>query len=376
MDSGMAERKGMTNPDTINAGLCHDWLTGMRGGERVLELLADRYPDAPVFTLLHHQGSVSQRIESHPVFTSPLQRIPGIADHYRNFLPLMPLMTRFWRPSSELDVMISTSHCVAKAIRTAAHTRHICYCFTPMRYAWLFQEEYFPNPLKRKLLSPLLASLRAWDKSTSTRVDRFVAISEHVRERIQTFYGRDADVVYPPADTAFFCPDETPREEFDFLVSAMVPYKKVDLAIRAYTQSGYPLRVMGAGSGLESLKQMAGANIEFVGRQPDDVLREQYRRCRLLVFPGEEDYGIVPVEAMACGTPVVAFGRGGVLETVQDKVTGVFFYDQQPEALWCAVEEAAALDWDRTLIRARAERFNTAAFLDGMARVVSEELTP
>jgi glycosyltransferase involved in cell wall biosynthesis len=372
MDSGLAERQGMTDTDTIQAGLCHDWLTGMRGGERVLELLADRYPEAPIYTLLHNPGTVSDRIASHPIHTSPLQRIPGIADHYRNFLPVMPWMTRAWKPPSDLDLLISTSHCVAKAIRTAPETRHVCYCFTPMRYAWLFHEEYFPNPVKRTLLAPVLAGLRAWDKTVSSRVDRFVAISEHVRKRIHDFYGREADVVYPPADTEFFSPDDTPRQEFDFLISAMVPYKKVDLAIRAYTESGYPLKVMGAGSGLEALQQIAGANIEFLGRQPDETLREMYRSCRLLIFPGEEDYGIVPVEAMACGTPVVAYGRGGALETVEDNITGVFFHEQSPESLWCAVEEAAAMDWDRTLIRNRAEMFNTSTFLDGMARVVAE----
>lgn len=364
----------MNNGTSIRAGLCHDWLTGMRGGERVLELLADHYPEAPLYTLIHNQGSVSDRIESHPIHTSPLQRVPGIFDHYRNFLPFMPWMARSWKPSPELDVVISTSHCVAKAIRTAPSTKHVCYCFTPMRYAWLFQEEYFPHPLKRAVLSPILAALRHWDKATIDRVDRFVAISEHVRERIQTFYGREADVVYPPTDTDYFTPDDTPREEFDFLISAMVPYKKVDLAIQAYTECGHPLKVMGSGSGLEDLKKMAGPNIEFLGRQPDDVLRDCYRRCRFLLFPGEEDYGIVPVEAMACGTPVIAFGRGGATETVENGVSGVFFEEQTPESLWCAVEEAADITWDPQLIRNRAEKFDTSSFMEGMETAIHKTL--
>jgi glycosyltransferase involved in cell wall biosynthesis len=359
-------------PVGLKAGLCHDWLTGMRGGERVLELLADTFPDAPVYTLLHNPGSVSKRIESHPIHTSPLQRIPGIFDHYRTFLPFMPWMIRSWKPPSDLDLMISTSHCVAKGIRTGPDTRHICYCFTPMRYAWLFHQDYFPHPATRALLKPVLAALRRWDKRTAGRVDHFVAISEHVRARILEFYGREADVVYPPADTDFFQLSDRPREDFDFLISALVPYKKVDLAIRAYTQSGYPLKVMGTGSGLSGLRKLAGPNIEFLGRQSDEVLREHYQRCRFLIFPGEEDYGIVPVEAMACGTPVIAYGCGGVTETVLAGETGVFFHQKLPEALNQAVEQAATLSWDRVRIRKQAEQFDNQHFLDGLGRIVGK----
>ena len=366
----------MSTPDApplLKVGLCHDWLTGMRGGERVLELLCDAFPDAPIHTLIHTPGAISDRITSHPIHTSPLQRIPGIASHYRGFLPLMPLMVRSWKPSPDLDVMISTSHCVAKSIRVAPGTRHVCYCFTPMRYAWLFHEEYFPSPLKRAALRPLLAGLRAWDKRTAVGVDRFVAISEHVRGRIQRFYGRDADVVYPPTDTDFFTPDPSvPREDYDFIISALVPYKRVDLAVRAYTRSGFPLKIMGSGSGLGGLQAIAGPNVTFLGRQPDEVLRDHYRRCRFLVFPGEEDYGIVPVEAMACGTPVIAYGKGGATETVDENVSGVFFREQTETSLWEAVETAAARSWDAGAIRSRAEKFDTRTFMDGLMRCLGQ----
>ncbi len=341
----------------------------------MLELLADGYPDAPIYTLLHNPGSVSERIRSHPIHCSPLQKLPGIAQHYRNFLPFMPLASRSWKPAADLDLVISTSHCVAKSIRTAPETKHICYCFTPMRYAWLFQEDYFPNPVKRSLLAPLLAGLRGWDRSTAHRVDRFVAISEHVRDRIQAFYNRDADVVYPPANTDFFTPGDTPRQEYDFLISAMVPYKRVDLAIEAYTRSGYPLKVMGTGSGLGALQAMAGPNVEFLGRQPDEVLREHYRNCRFLIFPGEEDYGIVPVEAMACGTPVISLRKGGTTETIVEGETGGFFDTQTPEALWQAVQAAAAQTWDAHRIRQRAERFDEAQFLRGLAEIIEQVTT-
>jgi glycosyltransferase involved in cell wall biosynthesis len=362
-------------PPDLKAGLCHDWLTGMRGGERVLELLADAYPAAPIFSLIHHPGAVSERIESHPIYTSPLQKIPGIFDSYRNFLPVMPLMIRSWKPDSDMDVLISTSHCVAKSIHTAPRTRHVCYCFTPMRYAWLFHQDYFPNPVKRLLLKPVLAGLRTWDKATASRVDRFVAISKHVQERIHRFYGRESDVVYPPTDTKYFTPGTAPREDYDFLISAMVPYKRVDIAIKAYTQSGYPLKVMGTGSGLNALKAIAGPNIHFLGRQPDEVLREHYQKCRFLIFPGEEDYGIVPVEAMACGTPVIAYGKGGVTETVAEGVSGEFFHQQTPEDLWSAVEKAAQKTWDPAHIRAQAERFDVQNFMTGLANVVRSVTT-
>jgi glycosyltransferase involved in cell wall biosynthesis len=244
-----------------------------------------------------------------------------------------------------------------------------------MRYAWLFHGDYFPNPIKRALLAPLLAGLRRWDRATSSRVDRFVAISRHVQERIQRFYGRESDVVYPPANTDYFTPGTESRQEYDFLISAMVPYKRVDLAIRAYTESGYPLKVMGTGSGLADLKRLAGPNVEFLGRQPDDVLREHYRTCRFLLFPGEEDYGIVPVEAMACGTPVIAYRKGGATETVVEGETGWFFDDPLPEALWCAVEEASNRDWDAPRIRKRAERFDERQFMAGLGDVVRSVMT-
>lgn len=348
-----------------SAGLCHDWLTGMRGGERVLELLADGFPEAPIYTLLHNRESICDRINAHPIHVSPLQNVPGVYTRYRSFLPFMPGLIRTLKPES-LDLVVSTSHCVAKSLKVRPETKHLCYCFTPMRYAWLFHDEYFPNPAKRAALKPVLAALRRWDKNTADRVHHFVAISEHVRDRIERFYGREADVVYPPADTEYFHPGDAPREEYDFIISAMVPYKKVDLAVQAYTESGFPLKVMGIGSGLDDLKRMAGPNVEFLGRQPDDVLRKHYQQCRFLVFPGEEDYGIVPVEAMACGTPVIAFNRGGATETVDAGVSGVFFDRQDVASLNQAVKEAADHRWDEDDIRSHATTFGIQPFIDGL----------
>jgi len=284
--------------------LGHDWLTGMRGGERVLELLCESFPEAPIATLLCNPDSISDTIRRHPVATSWIDRLPGVHRHYRNLLPLMPQAARSLRVP-EADVLLTCSHCVSKAFRKPQGARHLCYCFTPMRYAWTFREEYFGrNPLKGLVLAPLLAALRSWDRRTAPEVDRFVAISHHVAERIRRHYGRDCDVVYPPVDVARCTPaaDGCGGDGgFDLIVSALVPYKRVDLAVEAYSRRGWPLKIVGVGGSARALAAKAGPSVEFLGWRSDEEVLELYRRCRLLVFPGEEDFGIVPLEAQACG---------------------------------------------------------------------------
>ena len=388
--------------------LAHDWLTGMRGGERVLEVLCRSFPQAPIYTLIHNPAAVSDVINTHAVITSWLQHIPGIRQNYRYFLPFFPDAIERLQPMAA-NLLISTSHCVAKGLRPPKGARHLCYCFTPMRYAWLFYEEYFGhNPLKKMALTPYLNRLRAWDRATCDRVDRFVALSRHVQKRILAFYGREADVVYPPVNTSFWTPasaetadaDSSGRSAsaelgaprlvprsfseggsalhasrasgaYDLIVSALVPYKKIELAVRAYNRLGYPLKIVGAGTQYKRLRRMAGARIEFLGQLDDERIRDLYRNCRLLVFPGEEDFGIVPVEAQACGRPVVAYGVGGVLETVVDGQTGIFFHAQTEEALLAAVEQAAATTWDPVAIRANAERFSEADFISGLSASIA-----
>ena len=364
-------------PKDISAALCHDWLTGMRGGERVLEILCDGFPEAEIYTLLANRGAVSETISRHTIHTSRLQHIPGVFKHYRSMLPLFPAAVRNLHPG-KVDLMVSTSHCVAKSIITQPETKHLCYCFTPMRYAWTFFDEYFgDNPVKAALAKPTLAALRRWDRATADRVDRFVAISEHVRKRIKKFYRREADVVYPPVDTGRCTPGDNPGQGgFDLIVSAMVPYKRLDLAIAAYTELGYPLKVVGVGGQREKLQKDAPDNIEFLGWQTDDDVLELYRNCRMLIFPGEEDFGIVPLEAQACGRPVVAFGRGGALETVKENVSGIFFEEQTVESLLDGIKRCAAHDWNPAEIRTNAERFDifnfTATLAESMRRCLSE----
>jgi glycosyltransferase involved in cell wall biosynthesis len=366
-----------TFPDELselNVVLCHDWLTGMRGGERVLEILCQAFPRAPIYTLIHNPAAVSAAINRHSIHASWLQRVPGIMRRYRGFLPLFPAtIERFRLPPA--DLIISTSHCVAKGIRPPPGVPHLCYCFTPMRYAWLFQNEYLGrNPLKRALAAPLLAALRRWDRRASVRVDRFVAISRNVQHRIRDFYGRAADVVHPPVDTEHWTPAGPPLRGYDLIVSALVPYKRLDLAIRAYAQIGYPLKIVGVGSELARLRALAGPHVTFLGWQTDEQVLQLYRNCRMLVFPGEEDFGLVPLEAQACGRPVVAFARGGAEETVRHGVTGVLFAEQSERALTAAVTDCADRRWDRAAIRAHAEQFGVAPFVQGLAARIAETL--
>lgn len=360
----------------LNVILAHDWLTGMRGGERVLEYLCEMFPRSPIYTLFYNPAAVSDIINRHPVKTSWLQNIPGILKYYRNFLPFFPSAMESLRADEPADLVISTSHCVAKGLIAPEGARHLCYCFTPMRYAWVFYDEYFGHSrLKKMVLGPILRRLKEWDTKSATRIDCFATLSNHVQKRIRDFYGRDADVVYPPVDLSFWTPSgsaasghpENSRGDYDLVVSALVPYKRIDLAVRAYTRLGYPLKIVGTGPEAGKLSAMAGKNIVFSGRVSDDRLLELYRHCRALIFPGEEDFGLAPVEAMACGKPVVAYARGGVLETVVKDLTGIFFEEQDEEALLAAVRECAARKLDPVIIRKNAERFSKRNFIDGLS---------
>jgi glycosyltransferase involved in cell wall biosynthesis len=352
----------------MKVALSHDWLNGMRGGERCLDLICKEFPEAELYTLLYRPELVSDAIRRRPVHVSGLQRVPGFLNHYRWFLPLFPAAIESFRVPEGTDLVLSTSHCVAKGLVPPKGAKHLCYCFTPMRYAWAMQADYFGrNRIKRAALNLALARLRKWDRAASARVDRFVAISHHVKARIERFYGREAAVVYPPVATQFFTPDERGGHDgYDLMVSALVPYKRVDLAVKAYSRTGFPLKIAGVGTEMAALRKMAAPNVEFLGRVPDEGIRELYRRCRFLVFPGEEDFGIVPLEAQACGKPVLAFGKGGLLETVVDGKTGLFFGEQTPAALAEAAVRAEGVAWDAAAIRSHAEQFSERRFLDGL----------
>jgi glycosyltransferase involved in cell wall biosynthesis len=350
----------------LRVALVHDWLTGMRGGEKVLAELCAMFPEAAVYTLVRREGAAPQIERGRRVVTSALQRLPFGTTHHRYYLPVFPLVARSLGIEAGVDLVVSSSHAVAKAVRTPAGALHVCYCHAPMRYVWDARGDYFSfgraRLARRLALSPFRAMLRRWDRATAANVDAFVANSEEVRRRIRDFYGRDATVVYPPVDTDFFTPVDAPRDDAALVVSALVPYKRVDLAVRAFAHAGLRLRVVGDGTERRALERVAGPAVEFLGAVSDERLRDLYRTSSLLVFPGREDFGIVPVEAQACGLPVVAFGAGGALETVVDGVTGVLFDEQTPEALLEAVARAGATRFDTAALRANAERFSRERF--------------
>jgi len=348
----------------LKVALIHDWLTGMRGGEKVLEAFCRRFPEAPVYTLVHRKGSVSDAIESHPIHTSFVQRLPGALRRYQRYLPFFPpAIERF--DLRGYDLVLSTSHCVAKGVVVHPGTRHLCYCHTPMRYVWAAYEEYFGNGRLRPPASWLVPSiatwLRQWDLASNVRVDSFAANSACVAERIRRYYGRGARVIHPLVDTDFYTPGEE-AEDFYLVATALVPYKRVEVALEAVRLRPRPLVVLGEGVERARLARLAPAGVRFVGWVPAEELRSYYRRCRALLFPGEEDFGIVPVEVQACGRPVIGLGRGGLLETVREGVGGVFVAEPTAASLAAAMERFESMTWDPAIISAGAQRFGARRF--------------
>jgi glycosyltransferase involved in cell wall biosynthesis len=365
---------GTSVPDLagLKVGLVHDWLTGMRGGERVLEVLCECFPQASLHTLLHVPGTVSPTIERHRPQTSFLQQIPGIARLYRHLLPLYPLAIETLDVGTP-DLVISTSHCAAKSVPTRPGTRHLCYCFTPVRYAWDQFDAYFgPERVGRvrsAVMRRLLDRFARWDQRTSVRPDRYVAISQYVARRIGRYYNRRSAVVYPPVDTKYFTPGTAGREGFALVVSALVPYKRVDVAVGACRKLGVPLRIVGQGPEARALSRLGGPGVEFLGGLVDADVREMYRRAAVVLLPGEEDFGLVPVEAQACGTPVVALARGGATETVVDGRTGALTGEGVDA---CAAGIKRMLDQPPApaACRAQAERFSTERFVQEITDAV------
>jgi len=374
----------------LRVALVHDWLTGMRGGEKVLECLAELFPQARLFTLLKTER-MSPTIEALETTCSPAQRLPRLNRLYRHYLPLYP-----WAIGRldlrGFDLVISSSHCVAKAAKADREALHISYIHTPMRYVWDLYPLYFGpgrHPLIRAVMPPIAAWLRSWDRQTCRRADHLVCNSRHVAERINRHWDREATVIHAPVDCSRF--HSGPAGDYYLVVSALAPYKGVGLAVRAANSRGFKLVVAGDGQDRERLEKMAGPTVEFLGRVDDRYLPELYANCRAFIFPGEEDFGITPLEAMASGKPVIALGRGGALDSVVpvnpppggplpsdsqpgSPPTGVFFYEETPEALIGAVEsfEAEPGLFDPEKSRIRAERFDRAVFKQRFSHFAAE----
>jgi glycosyltransferase involved in cell wall biosynthesis len=357
--------------------IVHDWLTGMRGGEKVLESLCRLLPGADIATLVHVKGSVSSLIESRNIRTSFVQRLPRPGAFYRHYLPIFPTAIECF-DLDDADLIVSTSHCAAKAVVPTGRAVHLCYCHSPMRYAWDQFEAYFGagriGRLPSLALRPVLAWLARWDRATAHRVHRFVANSHYVAGRIARYYNRRATVLHPPVDIEYFTPGSEPPDPYFLVVSALVPYKRIELAIQAATRLHAPLKVVGTGPDLARLRAAAGPTVEFLGALEDEALRRVFRKAQAVILPGEEDFGIVPVEAMACGRPVVALARGGARETVVDGVTGVLVEEASPESFADAMMRSTGLQVDTEALRAHAERFSLTRFEAALQTILTETL--
>jgi glycosyltransferase involved in cell wall biosynthesis len=367
----------------MKVAIIHDWLTGMRGGERCLEVFCELFPQAHLYTLIYIPGSVSSIIEKMPIKTSFVQNLPFSKKNYRKYLPLFPMAVERFNLKG-YDLIISCSHCVAKGIIPSPGSLHISYMLTPMRYAWDMYPEYFGEN-KKRIISFFMHYLRMWDVTSSQRVDHFLCISRHVANRIRKFYRREAEVIHPPVGTNRFTLQET-KDDFFLIVSSFAPYKKIDLAIEAFNRLGYPLKIIGSGQGGKDLKSMAKPNVEFLGWQPDAVVSDYYSKCRAVIFPGEEDFGIVPLEAMASGKPVIAYGRGGALETVipfdskenigEKAPTGLFFHEQNLDSLSDAVERFCKVEkeFDPGAIRNHTLQWDRHIFKEKIKKTIFEKM--
>ncbi len=363
----------MIEPVRCSAVLTHHWLTRRRGGERVLEALGELLPESPIYTLVHDRAGLGDwPLSERAIHETWLGRIPGARRHYPKLLPLMPLAARQTR-LPEVDLVVCSDAAVAKVLRPAQRSKVVCYCHSPMRYVYepTIRAEYARTlpALLRPLWGPVTACVRRADYRAAQRVDQFVANSAHVAERIQRCYGRDAVVVHPPVDLPD-APATGPREDFLLCVGYHVAYKRLDLAVAASAKLRRQLVVIGSGPEMQRLQRQSPGNVRWLGWQSTESIVDHYRQAAALLFPGEEDFGIVPVEAIAHGCPVVAYGVGGATESVVDGETGVLFEEQTVASLATAIERLGQLDFDPQRMHAHAQQFSKARFIEQMRTVL------
>jgi glycosyltransferase involved in cell wall biosynthesis len=353
----------------VRAAIVHYWLLNQRGGEKVLDALCRLLPDADIFTLFCDRETLSPTVRSHRIVTSFLN---PLRSHYRSLLPLMPMALESFDLRG-YDLVVSSESGPAKGVITSSNTRHICYCHTPMRYLWdlypAYRNEWTRSRVKRALMTPVASYLRLWDFASAARVDQFVANSRNVQSRIWKTYRRESEVIHPSVDLDSFY--HKPSEDYAFVVSELVPYKRIDTLVRHFSRSGQRLKIAGAGPEFRALRAIASPNVEFLGRVTDQELRELYARCRFFLMPGEEDFGITAVEALASGKPVVALGRGGALETVPF-FGGVFYNAPEPDDIGGAIARLEAMESSirPADLQAWARQFSEEEFLRRMAGVL------
>jgi len=363
--------------DHKKIALIHYWLTGMRGGEKVVQSICNLFPDIDIFTLVYDKRKIAESIKKHKVFTSFIQKLPFARKKYQTYLPFMPIAIEQFNLSG-YDIVISSESGIAKGVLTKPETCHFCYCHTPMRYLWNMYFDYLKNEnirfLKKKIIEVFFNYLRVWDLATASRVDYFISNSDNVRKRILKYYRRDSTVIYPPVDVESML-FEAKKQDYYLVVSQLVSYKRIDLAIRAFNELKKELIIIGEGQEYRKLKKIANSNIKFLGWQSEENLRQYYANAKAFIFPGEEDFGIAPVEAQASGTPVIGFGRGGLLETVIEGETGLFFYKQDYKDLIDVIEtfESNSGRFDCYKIRENSLKFSRERFESDLKKFIEEK---
>ncbi len=358
----------------MRVAIVHDYLNQCGGAERVLEVLHTLFPDAPVFTLIFDRARMPEQYKKWDIRESFLRKLPFIKRHYEKYFVLMPLAIESFNLNN-YDLVISISSAWSKGVITLPSTHHINYMLNPMRFAWDSFHSLIAarSGLNKILLFLGLHYVRLWDESTSRRPNTVVAISKTVAKRIEKFYGIESIIIYPPINTEFFTVDKKVKKENYFLiVSRLRPYKRIDIAVEAFNETKLPLLIIGEGSSIGALKRMANPNIQFLGRKTDEEIRAYYRRAQALIFPTFEDFGIVPLEACACGTPVIAFRQGGATETIVEGKSGVFFFPQTSDALVETVIHFQAEDFKPDIVRKHALKFGTAEFINDLRRLIED----
>ena len=348
----------------MKTAIVHDYLNQAGGAERVIECLHEIFPSSPIYTSIYDRKRMPETFKTMDIRTSFMQYLPFVMRHFKKYLPLYPFAFMSFDLSG-YDLILSSSSAWGKGIRKKEGSLHICYCHSPMRFVWMYEdymekEEY--GALVRTILPPVLQWLKKWDLKTAKNVDHFIANSRTTQKRIKLFYGRDSEVIHPPVDTSFFRPYNDKIKDYFLVVSRLNPYKHIDLAVEAFNEIGLPLYVIGFGPDERRLKRLAKSNIKFLGRLADNEIVRYYSQCRAFILPGEEDFGLTPVEAQACGRPVIAYGSGGALESVIDNETGIFFEKQEKASLIDAVNKFNGMVFDPAKIRQNALRFDKNVF--------------
>jgi glycosyltransferase involved in cell wall biosynthesis len=348
----------------MKTALVHDYLNQAGGAERVVECLHEIFPEAPVFTSIYDRERMPAVFRKMDIRTSFMQRLPLVMKHFKKYLPLYPLAFEGFNLTG-YDLILSSSSAWGKGIKKGKGAVHVCYCHSPMRFVWMYEdymekEEY--GPLVRMILPPILKRLKKWDLKTAKEVDHFIANSKTTQKRIKLFYGRDSEVIHPPVDTSLFKPYNSKIKDYFLVVSRLNPYKHIDLAVEAFNELGLPLYVVGSGPDEKRLKSLAKNNVKFLGKLPDDEIVKLYSECRAFILPGEEDFGLTPVEAQSCGRPVIAYKAGGALESVIEGQTGLFFDKQEIPSLVGVVKKFNGMSFDPAKIRENALRFDKEVF--------------